>query len=164
MQVNKLTLGVISSLITLPVYALPSQGDLNLNSDPTPHIVGGKESTPYSRPYQVALLFNGQQGCGGTLLSKDWVLTAAHCLDNVSTSSLTVRVGAHSIRANDGQTLRVSQIISHENWRGANGIRSGYDLGLLRLASPASSEYTPAKLPTAEIEQTYASVGRNVTV
>ena len=130
----------------------------------TPNIVGGSETTPYSRPYQVALLFNGRQGCGGTLISKDWVLTAAHCLDNASTASLTVRIGAHSIRSNDGQSIAVSQIINHEYWRGANGIRSGYDIGLLRLASPASSEYTPAKLPTQQIEQNYANVGDYVTV
>lgn len=160
MQVNKLTLGLLAATLS-PLGAIAA---LNQDSDPAPQIVGGKESTPYSRPYQVALLFNGRQGCGGTLLNKDWVLTAAHCLDNASTSSLTVRVGAHSMRANDGQTIRVSQIISHENWRGANGIQSGYDIGLLRLASPASGEYTPAKLPTAEIEQAYAAVGRNVTV
>ncbi len=127
-------------------------------------IVGGSETVPYSRPYQVALLMNGRQGCGGTLISKDWVLTAAHCLDNASTSSLQVRVGAHSIRQNDGQTLNVSQIINHEYWRGANNIRSGYDIALLRLATPASSQYKPAKLPTAAIEQNYANVGDAVTV
>lgn len=130
----------------------------------TPQIVGGTASTPYSRPYQVALLMNGRQGCGGTLISSSWVLTAAHCLDNASTSSLTVKVGAHSMRSGDGQTIRVSQIINHENWRGANGIRSGNDIGLLKLASPASSQYKPAKLPTQLIEDQYAGVGSYVTV
>lgn len=135
-----------------------------IDDDITPQIVGGQESAPYSRPYQVALLMNGRQGCGGTLISSNWVLTAAHCLDNASTSSLTVKVGSHSMRSGDGQTIRVSQIINHENWRGANGIRSGYDIGLLKLASPASVQYKPAKLPTQAIEQQYAGVGSYVTV
>ncbi|MBQ4876390.1 trypsin-like serine protease [Pseudoalteromonas luteoviolacea] len=133
-------------------------------TDVQPNVVGGIETPAYSRPYQVALLMNGRQGCGGTLISPDWVLTAAHCLDSASTSSLTVRVGAHSISRGDGQTIRVSQIINHERWRGANGIRSGYDIALLKLASPAPNQYTPAKLPTAAIESQYANVGAYVTV
>ncbi|WP_272646254.1 trypsin-like serine protease [Paucibacter sp. XJ19-41] len=130
----------------------------------SPQIVGGTVTTPYSRPYQVALLMNGRQGCGGTLISPNWVLTAAHCLDGASTASLTVQVGAHSISRRDGQNIRVSQIISHENWRGAQGIRSGWDIAVLRLASPAPASITPAKLPTPAIEAQLAGVGRYVTV
>ncbi|WP_281557073.1 trypsin-like serine protease [Thalassomonas sp. RHCl1] len=126
-------------------------------------IVGGSVTAPYSKPYQVALLLNGQQGCGGTLISSEWVLTAAHCLGQVSTNTLTVKVGAHSLRANDGDTHRVSQIITHENWR-SGGYQTGYDIGLLRLATPADNRYTPAKLPTAAIESQYAGVGSYVTV
>ncbi len=133
-------------------------------SDVTPQIVGGSETTPYSRPYQVALLMNGRQGCGGTLISKDWVLTAAHCLDSASTSNLTVKVGAHSMSAGDGTTLRVSQIISHEYWRGASSITSGYDIAVLRLATPASSSITPAVLPTQAIADQIAGVGQYATV
>ncbi len=151
-------------LATLLLAPLMQSGAAFSNTDISPQIVGGSETQPYSRPYQVALLLNGRQGCGGTLISKDWVLTAAHCLDNATTNSLSVRVGAHSISQNDGQQIPVSQIITHEYWRGANGIRSGYDIAVLRLANPASSEYTPAKLPTAAIEQAYANVGQYVTV
>ena len=135
-----------------------------MEDDYQAEIVGGKEAIPYSRPYQVALLMNGRQGCGGTLISPNWVLTAAHCLDNAYPSAMTVRVGAHSLSRNDGQTIQVSQIIVHENWYGANNIRSGYDIGLLKLSSPASSQYQPAKLPTATIEQQYAGIGDAVTV
>jgi secreted trypsin-like serine protease len=130
----------------------------------TPQIVGGKETVPYSRPYQVALLFNGRQGCGGTLINANWVLTAAHCLDRVSPSTVTVQVGAHSISRRDGTNLRVSQIIMHENWRGAQGIQSGWDIALLRLASPAPAGIKPAKLATAAIEAQIAGVGKQVTV
>lgn len=129
-----------------------------------PQVVGGTETVPNSRPYQVALLMNGRQGCGGTLISPDWVLTAAHCLDSASTSTLTVQVGAHSISRRDGQNLRVSQIIKHENWRGAQGIQSGWDIAVLRLATPAPAAVTPAVLPTVTIDNQLAAVGRAVTV
>ncbi|MFO1252193.1 MAG: trypsin-like serine protease [Inhella sp.] len=129
-----------------------------------PQVVGGTVAQPGSRPYQVALLMNGRQGCGGTLIHPSWVLTAAHCLDSASTSNLTVRVGAHSLSAGDGQTLGVSQILRHENWRGAQSIQSGWDIALLRLSTPAPASLTPALLPTAALEAQIAAVGRLVTV
>ena len=41
-------------------------------------IVGGYECEKHSVPYQVSL-FSGYNSCGGTLLSREWVLSAAHC-------------------------------------------------------------------------------------
>ncbi len=158
-----LALLLVTPLLVTPLQAqqLTEQKDSQLVS---PSVVGGSETTPYSRPYQVALLMNGRQGCGGTLISPDWVLTAAHCLDSASTSSLTVQVGAHSISRRDGQNLRVSQIIRHENWRGAQGIQSGWDIAVLKLATPAPASIQPASLPTVAIENQLAAVGRAVTV
>ena len=43
-------------------------------------IVGGCEARPHSIPWQVALLFNGKQHCGGTLISSQHIVTAAHCM------------------------------------------------------------------------------------
>lgn len=41
-------------------------------------IVGGYECVKNSVPYQASL-FTGYNSCGGTLLSDEWVLSAAHC-------------------------------------------------------------------------------------
>uniref|UniRef100_K7GF19 Peptidase S1 domain-containing protein n=1 Tax=Pelodiscus sinensis TaxID=13735 RepID=K7GF19_PELSI len=45
-------------------------------------IVGGREAKPHSRPYMVYLeIRRGKKtsSCGGFLVAKDFVLTAAHC-------------------------------------------------------------------------------------
>ena len=44
-------------------------------------IVGGCEAKPHSIPWQVALLANGEKHCGGTLISTQHVITAAHCTE-----------------------------------------------------------------------------------
>ena len=164
----KLTPIALATLLCSGAALAGNSGGLDVQateeSDVTTKIVGGTETSPYSRPYQVAMLYNGRQICGGTLISNQWVLTAAHCLDNTAATSLSIRVGAHRLSAGDGQTIPVSQKIVHQNWGGANSIRSGYDIALLKLSSNASSQYTPAKLPTADVMSNYASVGRYVTV
>lgn len=44
-------------------------------------IVGGEEASENQFPHQVALYRFGQFNCGGSIIRKNWVLTAAHCVD-----------------------------------------------------------------------------------
>ncbi|TQV87751.1 pre-peptidase C-terminal domain-containing protein [Aliikangiella coralliicola] len=131
-------------------------------SDVEMNIVNGTETTPGSRSYQAMLVKNGQQWCGGTLIADSWVLTAAHCLDNSSAGSWTVRLGSHTV--NSGTSHNVSQMVVHPNWQGSGGIQYGYDIALLKLSSPAASNLTRALLPTQAIQNAIAGVGDNVTV
>ncbi len=53
------------------------------SDDPLDPIVGGYEANPNSIPWQVGLIDTSwstcQLGCGGTLVSPQHVITAAHC-------------------------------------------------------------------------------------
>ncbi|MEQ2292647.1 Elastase-1 [Ameca splendens] len=103
-------------------------------------VVGGEVATPNSWPWQISLQFksrsNFYHNCGGTLIRRGWVMTAAHCLRR----SVTRRVvlGDHDISNNEGseQYMNVSQIYIHPNWNSSN-INGGYDIALVRLSTDA---------------------------
>uniref|UniRef100_A0A8C4JS29 Peptidase S1 domain-containing protein n=1 Tax=Dromaius novaehollandiae TaxID=8790 RepID=A0A8C4JS29_DRONO len=41
-------------------------------------IIGGEEAVPYSWPWQVSIQISDEHICGGAVLAKEWVVTAAH--------------------------------------------------------------------------------------
>lgn len=43
-------------------------------------IIGGRPSSVVRHPYQVSMVLNGNSFCGGFIISPDYVVTAAHCV------------------------------------------------------------------------------------
>jgi len=108
-------------------------------------IVGGTEAAPNSLPWQVALFIDDQYFCGGSLISPDWVLTAAHCADNAT--FFNIMLGAHDVRLPAAEEptrveYRSEVYTVHPNW-GSTLIRN--DLALIKL--PESVTFTDAISP-----------------
>jgi len=115
-------------------------------------IVGGQEATPGQFPYQVGLFINvtgGQAFCGGSILSEEWILTAAHCVD--ATKYAVVVIGGHNVRVPDAEQIRVeaTEFIVHEKWD-ATAITD--DVALIRLSRPIefNDRVQPTRLPARE--------------
>ena len=64
-------------------------------------IVGGTDAQPGSWPWQVLVDFKAVQGpvwCGGSILTEDWIVTAAHCFNvGKNPMSFTVTVGKDAV-------------------------------------------------------------------
>ena len=44
-------------------------------------IIDGTETEINEYPWMVSLQLSGDHFCGGSIISEDWILTAAHCLE-----------------------------------------------------------------------------------
>ncbi|XP_043090634.1 trypsin-like [Puntigrus tetrazona] len=101
-----------------------------------PKIVGGQSAAEGSWPWQVSIHYvpNGGLICGGSLINKDWVLSAAQCFQELTTSTTAIYLGRHQlIGINPHEIFRnVSKIIIHPKY---NPINLDNDIALVQLSS-----------------------------
>ncbi|XP_028831174.1 vitamin K-dependent protein C [Denticeps clupeoides] len=118
-----------------------------------PWLMGGEKGLKGESPWQVLVLnANGRFHCGGVLIDKNWVLTAAHCLEN--SRRFSVRLGDYErlTRENSEVVLLVSKAIAHPDY---DPVTVDNDIALLRLSSPAPfTQYIlPACLPSPNLAE-----------
>ncbi|KAM4709185.1 serine protease 57 [Discoglossus pictus] len=115
-------------LLMAALYALPlSDGSW---------IVGGHEARAHSRPYMASLQINRESFCGGALIHRKWVLTAAHCMEDTPVDAVRVVLGSHILEAPDRlvQEFSVQRSIQHPEY---NTVTFQNDILLLKLNDSA---------------------------
>ncbi|OZM70238.1 serine protease [Amycolatopsis antarctica] len=124
-----------------------------------PRIVGGEPASVGDHPYAVYLADSaGGQFCGGTLVSRNAVVTAAHCTASMSPADITVVAGREDTRTGEGEMSAVRDIWVSPDY---TDYGSGNDIAVLKLTD--SLRYRPAAVATAADAGAYAE-GTSATV
>lgn len=110
-------------------------------------IVGGELLNIQDVPYIVHFTKNEGSWCGGSLISRIWILSAAHCFYNQNADAIKVRVGS-SRQSSGGRTYKISLIKTHPLYNPTNS--QDYDATLLKIRGfvTLSSRVKIIALPT----------------
>ncbi|KAJ8970152.1 hypothetical protein NQ317_019425 [Molorchus minor] len=98
----------------------------------SPRIIGGQEPPLGAVPWQVELRLGDNHQCGGALISRRLILSAAHCYSE----GLTAAVGTHGAPgvSPHEQVLKVEKFISHPDFRKLGPY--SHDLALVLVSAP----------------------------
>ncbi|KAF8767412.1 Serine protease filzig like protein [Argiope bruennichi] len=143
---------VLSTWMAMVAVAAPPALECGKQTIRNGRIVGGDEAFDGEFPFLVSIRLGGsmfgQHHCGGVILKKLWVLTAAHCVTSYSARHFTVRVGEYDLtKPETGHTetdYSVEKITLHPNLYRPK--RYNNDIALLKLHKPI--EYDSYVWPT----------------
>lgn len=107
-----------------------------LSAAVTPKVVNGTDTEITEFPFMVSIRRNNGHSCGGTLINKEWVLTAAHCLQS-PIEGYSVQYTNTIISREGSNVVGVANIIAHADYLPSNQYIN--DIGLIRLAEPIES-------------------------
>ncbi|WP_070967792.1 S1 family peptidase [Vibrio sonorensis] len=159
MRKNVVNLVLFSALSTLPL--------ISNAQDISAKIVDGSTASKTDWEFMAALVFKGfpadkGQFCAGSIISSKHVLTAAHCVDDLSPADIEVVVGASDLGAasSTGQRLGVKNIMIN---RGHKNTPST-DAAIIELSRDLDNNYSSPVTLAGESTRRNTPDGTTLTV
>lgn len=118
---------IFKTIVVVLIFKFAVAALNNRNYD---RIVGGVEVNIEDFPYQAQLLRNGHFFCGGSIISREYILTAAHCTNGSVAGDFAIIAG--SSHRGLGRTTKVSKIFQHPSYNR----QADFDISVLSLATP----------------------------
>ena len=141
-------------LALLSVLAGCADAQVNIGqNDELARIIGGSEAVEDRHSYAVAML---PGFCGGSLIARDVVLTAAHCMN----ATMYAVLGRHDLKDDDGEVIAAREVIPHPGYSADAGY--GNDFMLVFLADA----YTADNVNVVKLnsDPSLPAVGQSLTV
>lgn len=104
--------------------------------------VGRENAVKGSAPWMARLYVRGRGHiCGGSLIDRQWVVTAAHCFhqtDPPAKKDLFIRLGDHDVidKETSEMLMRVEEIYEHEKF---DPVTYDNDIALVKLGNPITA-------------------------
>ncbi|WP_094752135.1 trypsin-like serine protease [Psychromonas sp. CD1] len=141
---------------------------INTHADISSRIIGGIEANNNDWPFMILMKSKNDSTynlCGASLIAKQWVLTAAHCIFNNKKekrplNTISLFIGEYDLNNSNVIGISPIEIYTHPDY---DSQTFKNDIALLKLPKPVNSEHLLLRANIARTEQALHN-GEFVTV